>query len=79
VIVPWTIEGLLRELIAQGAHPAIISFGGDGILTWSSKALAENALSRVRSLRENGAARGEAVALWAPNLHFSPCRRDWTG
>jgi len=67
VIVPWTIGGLLRELTARGEHPAVISFAGDGAVTWSSKVLAERALSLARDLREDGVICGRAVALWAPN------------
>ena len=67
VIVPWTIGGLLNELTARGGHPAVISFGEDGVVTWGSEALAEKALSLARGLRENGIDKGSAVALWAPN------------
>jgi long-chain acyl-CoA synthetase len=67
VIVPWTIGGLLRELTARGEHPAVISFAGDGAVTWSSKVLAERVLSLARDLREDGVICGSAVALWAPN------------
>jgi long-chain acyl-CoA synthetase len=67
VIVPWTIGGLLNELTARGGHPAVISFGKDGIVTWGSEALAEKALSLARCLTENGVDKGSAVALWAPN------------
>jgi acyl-CoA synthetase (AMP-forming)/AMP-acid ligase II len=67
VIVPWTIGDLLRELAGRGAHPAVISFGDDGVVTWGSKAFAENALRLARELREKGVDTGSAVALWAPN------------
>ena len=67
MIVPWTIGGLLNELTARGGHPAVISFGEDGVVTWGSEALAEKALSLARGLRENGVDKGSAVALWAPN------------
>ena len=42
MIVPWTIGGLLRDLTTRGEHPAVISFGEDGVVTWGSEALAEN-------------------------------------
>jgi long-chain acyl-CoA synthetase len=67
VIVPWTIGGLLNELTARGEHPAVISFGEDGVATWGSEALAEKALSLACNLREDGVDSGSAVALWAPN------------
>jgi long-chain acyl-CoA synthetase len=67
VILPWTIGALLRELCARGTHPAVISFGEDGVVTWGSVTLAEKALSLARSLRENRLGSGDAVALWAPN------------
>jgi long-chain acyl-CoA synthetase len=67
VIIPWTIGGLLRELTARGEHPAVISFGEDGVVKWGSTALAEQALSLARDLREDGVGGGVAVALWAPN------------
>jgi AMP-binding enzyme len=67
VIVSWTIGGLLRDLTARGQHPAVISFGEDGIVTWASETVAEKALALVGRLRANGAGRGSGVALWAPN------------
>jgi long-chain acyl-CoA synthetase len=67
VIVPWTIGGLLRELTARGEHPAVISFGEDGVVPWGSETLVEKALRLARGLREDGVSRGCAVALWAPN------------
>ena len=48
MIVPWTIGGLLNELTARGEHPAVISFGEDGVVTWGGEALAEKALSLAR-------------------------------
>ena len=41
MIVPWSIGGLLNELTARGEHPAVISFGENGVVTWGSEALAE--------------------------------------
>jgi long-chain acyl-CoA synthetase len=67
VIVPWTIGGVLRDLATRGEHPAVISFGEDGVVTWGSAPLAEKARSLVFRLRENGVHSGSAVALWAPN------------
>jgi long-chain acyl-CoA synthetase len=67
VIAPWTIGDLLRDLTVRGAHPAVISFDEDGVVTCGSKALAETALSLARALRERGVEKGDAVALWAPN------------
>jgi long-chain acyl-CoA synthetase len=67
VIIPWTVEGLLRDLAARGAHPAVIWFGEDGVVTCGSKALADKSLSFAQRLRENGVASGSPVALWAPN------------
>jgi acyl-CoA synthetase (AMP-forming)/AMP-acid ligase II len=67
VIVPWTIGDLLRKLAARRAHPAVISLGDDGVVTWSSKALAEKALSLAHELRAKGGDKDGAVALWAPN------------
>jgi acyl-CoA synthetase (AMP-forming)/AMP-acid ligase II len=67
VIVSWTIGELLRGLTARGRHPAVVSFGEDGIVTWSSESLAEKGLSWTRDLRASGVDSGHAVALWAPN------------
>ena len=67
MIVPWSIGGLLRDLTTRGEHPAVISFGEDGVVTWGSEALAGKALTLARALRENGVDRGSTVALWAPN------------
>lgn len=67
MIVPWTIGALLRDLAARGEHPAVISFGEDGVVTWGSETLAERARSLACRLRENRVHSGSAVALWAPN------------
>ena len=67
MIIPWTVERLLRDLAARGAHPAVLWFGEDGVATWGSKALANNSLSFAQRLRQNGLASGSPVALWAPN------------
>jgi long-chain acyl-CoA synthetase len=67
VIVPWTIGALLRDLAARGEHPAVISFGEDGVVTWGSETLSEKARSLACRLRESGVHSGSAVALWAPN------------
>ena len=67
MIVPWSIGGLLRDLTTRGEHPAVISFGEDGVVTWGSEVLAGKALTLARGLRENGVDRGSTVALWAPN------------
>ena len=67
MIIPWTVERLLRDLAARGAHPIVIWFGAGGVETWGSKALANNSLSFAQRLRENGVTSGSPVALWAPN------------
>jgi long-chain acyl-CoA synthetase len=67
VIVPWTIGGLLRDLTARGAHPAVTLFGDDNVITWSSKTLAGEALSLAHELRVKGGDKDGVVALWAPN------------
>ncbi|HTW51780.1 MAG TPA: AMP-binding protein [Stellaceae bacterium] len=66
VIADWTIGGLLHDLAGRGQHPAIISFGENGIATWDAASVADNALRLAAGLRggENG---GGAVALCAPN------------
>jgi hypothetical protein len=81
VIVPWTIRGLLNELTARGEHPAVISFGEDGVVTWRSKVLAEKALSLARGLRENGVDKAALLrsghpTRWSgsPQLWASCCR-----
>jgi long-chain acyl-CoA synthetase len=67
VIVPSTIAGLLRQLNARGPHPAVISFGEDGVVTWDSAALVRTALRLAHQLREGRTGAAAAVALWAPN------------
>ena len=37
MIIPWTVESLLRDLAARGAHPAAIWFGEGGVETWGSQ------------------------------------------
>ena len=67
MIVPWTLPGLLHSLAARGQHPAVISFGEDGIAMWESATLAAKAQGLARGLQDNGVGRGSAVALCAPN------------
>lgn len=67
MIAPWTIGGLLRNLAARGAHPAVICFGDDSFVTWSSEALAKKALSLAHELRAKSIDNDGPVALWAPN------------
>ena len=61
------MAGLLCDLTARGAHPAVILFGDDNVVTWGSKALAEKALSLAHELRAKEVDKDGAVALWAPN------------
>ena len=63
----WTIDVLLSDLSARGRHPAVIAFTATGIANWDSAALADNALRLAFGLRAEGIAKGDAVALWAPN------------
>jgi long-chain acyl-CoA synthetase len=67
VIVAWTIGGLLRDIAARGRHPAVVSFGEDGMATWDSADLADKVLRFSFGLRQAGTVRGSAVGLWAPN------------
>jgi len=66
VIANWTIGSLLHDLAARGQHPAIISFGEDGIATWDAASVADNALRLAAGLRQ-GKNGGGAVALCGPN------------
>jgi long-chain acyl-CoA synthetase len=63
----WNIAGLLRDLAARGEHAAVIAFGEEGVATWDSARLADQALRLARGLRRAGLGAGERVALWAPN------------
>ena len=67
MIAPWTMAGLLCDLTARGAHPAVILFGDDSVVTWSSKALADKALSLAHELHAKRGEKDGVVALWAPN------------
>ena len=67
VVGPWTIGGLLRDLAARGRHPAIVSFGADGMATWDSAEVADKVLRFSLGLQQRGIVRGGAVGLWAPN------------
>src|SRR6516164_7488035 len=61
------MAGLLCDLTARGAHPAVILFGDDSVVTWSSKALADKALSLAHELHAKRGEKDGVVALWAPN------------
>lgn len=63
----WTIDRLLNDLSARGRHPAVIDFAPAGIATWESATLADNVLRLACGLRKDGIAKGDPVALWAPN------------
>lgn len=63
----WTIGGLLRDLVARGRHPAVVSFGEDGVVTWDSADVADTVLRLALGLQRSGAGQGDAVGLWAPN------------
>jgi len=63
----WNIADFLRDLTARGRHPAVISFGEDGVVTWDSATVADKARRLARGLQEAGVGRGSRVALWAPN------------
>jgi long-chain acyl-CoA synthetase len=67
VIAGWTIGGLLRDLAARGRHPAVVSFGEDGMATWESAEVADKVLRFSLGLQQSGTVRGSAVGLWAPN------------
>jgi long-chain acyl-CoA synthetase len=67
VIAAWSIGGLLRDLAARGRHPAVVSFGEDGMVTWDSAEVADKALRFALGLRQSGLVRGHAVGLWAAN------------
>lgn len=63
----WTIGSLLCDLAGRGRHPAVISFGDDGVTIWDSSDAADTVLRFSLGLQQSGAGRGSAVALWAPN------------
>jgi long-chain acyl-CoA synthetase len=63
----WNIAGLLRDLTARGEHPAVIAFAEEGVATWDSARLADQALRLARGLSDAGLGAGDRVALWAPN------------
>jgi long-chain acyl-CoA synthetase len=66
-VAAWTIGGLLRDLAGRGRHPAVVSFGADGMATLDSAELADKVLRLALGLQQSGLARGNAVGLWAPN------------
>jgi long-chain acyl-CoA synthetase len=63
----WTVAGLLRSMARRGQHPAVILPGAAGRTVWSYAALAQDAVTLARGLREAGLRRAQPVALWAPN------------
>jgi long-chain acyl-CoA synthetase len=67
VTASWNIGGLLSGLRLRDRHPAVISFGEQGIATWDSATVADKARRLAVGLRDAGICGGERVALWAPN------------
>jgi len=63
----WHIVGLLRDLTARAQHPGVIAFAEDGVASWDSGTVADQALRLAHGLQDAGFGRGSRVAIWAPN------------
>src|ERR1700761_1144953 len=63
----WTILGLLQALARRELAPAVIAFDANGVRTWGSETLSNQARRLAHGLRQAGIERGDRVALCAPN------------
>jgi long-chain acyl-CoA synthetase len=63
----WTILGLLQALARREFAPAVIAFDGNGVRTWDSETLSDQARRLAHGMRQAGLRHGCAAALWAPN------------
>jgi long-chain acyl-CoA synthetase len=64
---PDTLQTLLRQFASFGDAPAVIAFSGERSDTLSFAGLGETAVALAHALVQRGVARGDAVAIIAPN------------
>jgi long-chain acyl-CoA synthetase len=63
----WTILGLLQALARRELAPAVIAFDANGVRTWDSETLSDQARRLAYGMRQAGLGHGCAAVLWAPN------------
>jgi long-chain acyl-CoA synthetase len=63
----WTIMGLLQALACRELAPAVIALDANGVRTWDSETLSDQARRLAHGMRQAGLGHGSAAALWAPN------------
>src|SRR5215831_12435731 len=67
LIERWDIIGLLRDLVARGQHPCVIAFAEEGVASWDSATVGDQALRLAHGLQDAGVGGDSRVAIWAPN------------
>jgi long-chain acyl-CoA synthetase len=63
----WTILDLLQALARRERAPAVIAFDANGVRTWDSETLSDQARRLAHGMQQAGLGHGSAAALWAPN------------
>ena len=63
----WSIQGLLAEMSARRAHPAVIAVTGESLRTFSYGEIADQARRLAAGLLAAGIGGGDAVAIYGPN------------
>ena len=63
----WSVQGLLTEMAARGAHPAVTMVEGESIQTQSYAEIAEQARRLAFGLIAEGTRPGESIVIYAPN------------
>ena len=63
----WSIQGLLEEMAARTAHPAVMTVRGESIDTVSYGEIADQARRIAFGLMAEGVRTGDAVVVYGPN------------
>ncbi len=63
----WSVQGLLTEMVAQKAHPAVMAVHGESIQTLSYAEVADQTRRLAFGLIALGTRVGDAVVIYGPN------------
>jgi len=63
----WSVQGLLAEMAARRAHPAVMAVRGESIQTLSYAEITDHARRLAFGLAAAGTRAGDAVVIYGPN------------
>ena len=66
-VLRWSVQGLLTEMAARGAHPAVTMVQGESIQTQSYAEIAERGSRLAFGLIAAGTRAGDAIVIYGPN------------